>query len=158
MEDPISHKKLLLNGICATTKEILGWYINGKDPTQSIIASKANTIIAAITTAQHARRLPVRNLETLHGLLQWLSDAIPTGKPLLGELRSYLHHCPLHPERYVPVPPHIKVLYTDWIKLVKFIMDQACQIHLLTPHSRLRTSPNSPQQPRFLRCLGHVGR
>jgi hypothetical protein len=133
MEDPISHKKLLLDGIWATAKEILGWYINGKDRTLSISLSKANTIIDALTTAQHARRLPVRHLETLHGRLQWLSDAIPTGKPLLGELSSYLHRCPLQPGRYVPVPPHIKVLCTDWIKLVKLICSRPTHVRELVP-------------------------
>jgi hypothetical protein len=137
MEDPISHKKLLIDGIWATTKEILGWYINGKDRTISITTSKATTLLTALTTVHHARRIQVRTLETLHGKLQWLSDAIPTGKPLLGELSSYLHRCPLQPWKFVPVPPHIRVFCTDWIKLVKLLTQRPTHVRELVP-----TKPN----------------
>ena len=137
MEDPISYKKLLLDGIWATTKEVLGWYLNGHDRTISITEDKANKITANLLEVKEARRIKLKTIETLHGRLQWLSDAIPTGKPLLGELSSFLHSCPMSPWAWVRVPDHIKVLCVDWLKLVKLITARPTHVKELVP-----TKPN----------------
>jgi len=137
MEDPISHKKLLLDGIWSTTKEILGWLFNGQERTLSITEEKADKITANLLEIKKARRIKLKTIETLHGRLQWLSDAIPTGKPLLGELSSFLHSCPLSPWAYVNVPQHIKVLCEDWLKLVKLIRARPTHVNELVP-----TKPN----------------
>eukprot|EP00529_Nitzschia_sp_RCC80_P036541 CAMPEP_0113446710 /NCGR_PEP_ID=MMETSP0014_2-20120614/3854_1 /TAXON_ID=2857 /ORGANISM="Nitzschia sp." /LENGTH=197 /DNA_ID=CAMNT_0000337825 /DNA_START=47 /DNA_END=637 /DNA_ORIENTATION=+ /assembly_acc=CAM_ASM_000159 len=133
MEDPISHKKLLLDGIWATTKEILGWLFNGKTRTLSITTDKATKIIANLTAVHQANRIKLKTIETLHGRLQWLSDAIPTGKPLLGELSTFLHSCPLNPWTWVTVPAHIKVLCVDWKKLVKLLQCRPTHVKELVP-------------------------
>ena len=137
MEDPISHKKLLLDGIWSTTKEILGWFFNGSTRTISITDSKATKLITNLTTISTTNRIKLKKLETLHGQLQWLSDAIPTGKPLLGELSNFLHSCPTQTWKWVPVPKHIKVLCVDWIKLVKLLKARPTHVKELVP-----TKPN----------------
>jgi hypothetical protein len=137
MEDPISYKKLLLDGIWATTKEVLGWYFNGHTRTISITDDKANKLQANLLEVSQARRIKLKTIETLHGRLQWLSDAIPTGKPLLGELSNFLHSCPMSPWAWVSVPDHIKVLCVDWLKLVKLITARPTHVKELVP-----TKPN----------------
>ena len=137
MEDPISHKKLLLDGIWSTTKEILGWHFNGHNRTISITDDKASKLTATLNEVQQADRIKLKTIETLHGRLQWLSDAIPTGKPLLGELSTFLHSCPLSPWARVRVPTHIKVFCADWKKLVRLIQARPTSVKELVP-----TKPN----------------
>ena len=115
----------------------MGWHFNGHTRTISITDDKASKLLASLTEVHQANRIKLKILETLHGRLQWLSDAIPTGKPLLGELSTFLHSCPLSPWTWVKVPPHIKVFCTDWKKLVKLIQARPTSVKELVP-----TKPN----------------
>jgi hypothetical protein len=107
LEHPISVKKLKEEGRWSTTKEVLGWLIDGQHKTISLTQEKFNKIQLVLAEAINLPRFPAKKLETIKGKLNWLSDAVITGKPLLGDLDNYFYYQKKHSARWNTLPPHI---------------------------------------------------
>ncbi|KAG7346624.1 hypothetical protein IV203_005693 [Nitzschia inconspicua] len=133
MEDPISIKKLASEGTWSTTKEVLGWLLNGQQRTVSITDQKFQKITSQISTLRRRRRVPMKDLVKLQGKLNWLSNAIVTGKPLLGELDMFLHQH--RHQTWVTLPSNILTLLQDWHLLIQQLHARPISVHELLPTS-----------------------
>ncbi|KAG7360527.1 hypothetical protein IV203_035626 [Nitzschia inconspicua] len=134
MEDPISIKKLASEGTWSTTKEVLGWLLNGQQRTFSITDQKFQKVTSQISTLRRRRRVPIKDLVKLQGKLKWLSNAIVTGKPLLGELDMFLHQH--QHQTWVTLPSNILILLQDWHLLIQQLHARPISFHELLPTSK----------------------
>ncbi|KAG7352982.1 hypothetical protein IV203_009030 [Nitzschia inconspicua] len=134
MEDPISIKKLASEGTWSTTKEVLGWLLNGQERTVSITYQKFQKVTSQISTLRRRRRVPMKDLVKLQGKLNWLSNAIVTGKPLLGELDMFLHQH--RHQNWVTLPSDILILLQDWQLLIQQLHARPISVHELLPNSK----------------------
>ena len=80
-EDPISQKKLQEGeGTWSTTKELLGWIIDGENYTVHLDQSRCKAITTLITQVAHQKKCPLQKFQKVAGKLQHASFAIPGGK------------------------------------------------------------------------------
>ncbi|KAG7339093.1 hypothetical protein IV203_025823 [Nitzschia inconspicua] len=70
MEDPISIKKLASEGTWSTTKEVLGWLLNGQQRTVSITNQKFQKVTSQISTLSQRGRVLMKDLVKLQGKLK----------------------------------------------------------------------------------------
>ncbi|MCA1807601.1 MAG: hypothetical protein LC687_07120, partial [Actinobacteria bacterium] len=87
-EDPISHKKLVLEGegIWDTVKEILGWIFDGTSRTMQLPAKKVLFLRETIKTALRSGNIETKKFESLIGKCQHACLGIPGGRSLLPPL------------------------------------------------------------------------
>jgi len=87
-EDPISHKKLVLDGegIWDTTKEILGWMFDGLHRTMQLPAKKVLAIRETIKNSLRNHHIEFKAFESLIGKCQHACLGIPGGTALLAPL------------------------------------------------------------------------
>ena len=96
MGGPIAMKKLKAEGVWEMRKEILGWFIDGVKRTIQLPEDKATKILDTLKELRRSRWIGFKDLEKLHGKLQFTAIALPVGKPLLGELDAILTHAKRH--------------------------------------------------------------
>jgi hypothetical protein len=133
LDHPISIKKLQEEGRWSTQKEILGWLIDGQHKTITITDTKCNKIYSDLTKSINQPRLPIKKFESIKGKLNWLSDAVVTGKPLLGDLDNYFHHQQKHTSRWTTLPPHIIQSLRDWRTILHRLKSRPTSVHELIP-------------------------
>ncbi|KAG7365484.1 hypothetical protein IV203_038688 [Nitzschia inconspicua] len=76
----------------------------------------------------------MKDLIKLQGKLNWLSNAIITGKPLLGELDMFLHQH--RHQTWVTLPSNILILLQDWQLLIQQFHARPISVHELLPTSK----------------------
>jgi hypothetical protein len=133
MEDPISISKLTSEGPWSTTKEVLGWVLNGQHRTVSITQAKGDSLTAQLNSMLHHKRVNLKQLVKLQGKLNWLSNALVTGKPLLGEMDMFLQQQHYTNHRWITLPPHILTLLTEWKILIKHLHARPISVYELRP-------------------------
>lgn len=133
LEHPISLKKLLDDGAWATTKEILGWTLNGYARTISISPDKFNKLNDQLDDIIRHPRTRAKTLEKLKGKLNWLSDAIVTGKPLLGDIDEYYYRQMPQNKVWITLPPKILSILYDWKVLINTLFRRPTSVYELIP-------------------------
>jgi hypothetical protein len=133
LEHPISLSKLSEDGAWATTKEILGWTLNGESRTISISSNKFEKITQQLDALIQVPRTRSKTLEKLKGKLNWLSDAIVTGKPLLGDLDEYYYRRMPQNKVWITMPPEIISTLRDWKILVTTLFRRPTSVYELIP-------------------------
>ncbi|KAG7336945.1 hypothetical protein IV203_036438 [Nitzschia inconspicua] len=76
----------------------------------------------------------MKDLVKLQGKLNWLANAIVTGKPLLGELDMFLHQH--RHQTWVTLPSNILILLQDWQLLIQQLHARPISVHELLPTSK----------------------
>jgi hypothetical protein len=99
MAHPVLEKKLFEDGIWDTHKEILGWLFDGMAGTVKLLHHKCTELLLELKTIRRLPQLEVKRFQKLHGRLQFVTIAIPCGKPILGQLNWYMSSASKHPGR-----------------------------------------------------------
>jgi hypothetical protein len=143
LEEPVSIKKLLDEGAWATTKEILGWKLNGIDRTISISKEKYDKLIKRLDTVLGLKRARFKDIDELKGKLQWTSAALITCKPLLGDLDYFVYRLPKR--RFIDLPPALTQIFRDWKLLLHQLYKRPISVHELvsTPPAYCGTCDSS---------------
>jgi hypothetical protein len=106
-EDPISHKKLVLEGegIWDTRKEILGWIFDGLHRTMVLPPQKIDNLRDTIQTTLRKRHIEVKAFESFIGKCQHACLGIPGGTALLPPLYQALHSALRSNKKVVQIHP-----------------------------------------------------
>ena len=130
---PISIKKLIEEGAWSTEKELLGWVFNGVERTISITDEKYTKLLTQLNALINQPRVQLKHFEKLKGKLNWLSDAIVTGKPLLGDLDDFFHRQIDSTKRWTTLPTHIIQSLKDWRTLIQHLHKRPTSVFELVP-------------------------
>jgi hypothetical protein len=83
-KDPISMKKLEKGGATMeTSKEVLGFLVNGINRTMQLPAKKATVIIDELSKLLKKKSIPFKRMERIVGKLIHAATILPTSKALL---------------------------------------------------------------------------
>ncbi|MEM7495226.1 MAG: hypothetical protein AAF471_03635 [Myxococcota bacterium] len=128
-EDPVSQKKLATEGVWHTTKEVLGWDMDGANRTIALPQPKIDKLL---TTLKHLRRAPSvrrKDLESLRGKLQHAAFGCPEGRAFLIAFHVTLASSPT--KRTLPVTPYLKEAATDWMALLRAMQNRSIPVEQL---------------------------
>ncbi len=127
-EDPISQKKLKQGeGLWHTTKEILGWIIDGAIYTVKLDESKCHKMTKMIKKFTKWKSVPLIKFQQLAGKLQHASFGIPGGKGLFSPIYRAMKQNP----DYIPMTPELKQTLSEWRSLVQHLSLSATPVKLL---------------------------
>ena len=130
-EDPISQRKLHLGeATWSTTKELLGWLINGVDYTIQLDPERCKKIVMQIKKVAHLRACPLLQFQKVAGKLQHASFGIPGGKGLFSPIYRAMQHSP----PFVTISPHIKQTLLDWRTIIHHLAASPTPVRLLVPN------------------------
>jgi hypothetical protein len=94
-KDPISEKKLLKGDAqWDTTKEVLGYELNGKDRTIQLPAQKTETLAKELRKVLRKQRVPLKRFRSLIGRLQHAARILPAAKLFFTPLNESLRGLP----------------------------------------------------------------
>ena len=114
--DPISEKKLNQgDGTWATTKEILGWIINGEDNTIQLPTKKSQEICTLIKQMITQKRSSLNKYQKLAGKLQHASYGLPGGKGLFSPIQQAMAKNP----SFINITKDLITVLTDWKRIIK---------------------------------------
>ena len=129
-EDPISQKKLEAgDGTWATTKELLGWLVDGVNYTVHLSPDRCAKITKLITRIAHKPRCPLQKFQQVAGKLQHASFAIPGGKGLFSPIYRALQGTP----PVITITPLLKSALLDWRTIIHQFAASPSPIRLLIP-------------------------
>ena len=127
-EDPISQKKLKQGeGTWATTKEILGWLVDGANFTITLLPEKCAKISKLIKKITKMKACPLQKFQELAGKLQHASFAIPGGRGLF----SPIYRAMKNPAKFVKITPLLRQTLQDWRTLVQHLARHPTPVKLL---------------------------
>ena len=127
-QDPISQKKLQQGeGKWATTKEILGWLVNGANFTLQLMPEKCAKISKLIKKVCKQSHCPLQKFQELAGKLQHASFGIPGGKGLFSPIHAAMRTT----TKTVTLTPLIKTTLQDWRTLVNHLGKNPTPVQLL---------------------------
>ena len=90
MGPPISPKKLEEEGPWEARKEILGWLLDGIARTIQLPPEKCKKLITELRRMEAKKTVLTKDLESIHGKLQFASVGMPMGKSILGPVDRIL--------------------------------------------------------------------
>jgi hypothetical protein len=94
-KDPILEKKLLKGDAqWDTTKEVLGYKLNGKDRTIQLPAQNAETLTKELRKVLRKQRVPLKRFRSLIGRLQHATRILPAAKSFFTPLNESLRGLP----------------------------------------------------------------
>ena len=129
-EDPISQKKMMQgDGTWCTTKEILGWIVDGAAFTIQLPPSKCEKITKLIKKVKKMKACSLQTYQEVAGKLQHASFAIPGGKDLLSPVHAALHGNP----PFITITPILKQALHDWRAVVQYLAKHPTPVSLLVP-------------------------
>ena len=129
-EDPISQKKLEAgDGTWATTKELLGWIVDGVNYTVHLSPCRCKKITTLITRIAHRPRCPLQKFQQVAGKLQHASFAIPGGKGLFSPIYRALKGTP----PVITITPLLKSALLDWRTIIHQFASSPSPVRLLIP-------------------------
>ena len=129
-EDPISQKKLHEGeGTWDTTKELLGWIIDGANYTIHLEQSRCKAIASLITRVAYQKKCPLQKFQKVAGKLQHASFAIPGGKGLFSPIYRALRGTP----PYITITPLLKSALLDWRTIIHQFSTTPSSVRLLIP-------------------------
>ena len=129
-EDPISQKKMHQGeSTWETTKELLGWIMDGVEFTIQLAPTRCKRIVTLITKVAHMKRCPLQKFQTLAGKLQHASFAIPGGKGLFSPIYHALKGTP----PFITISPILKAALLDWRTIIHQFSRMPTSVRLLVP-------------------------
>ena len=139
-EDPISQKKLNQGeGLWETTKEILGWIVDGARYTIKLDDAKCTRMVKQIKSITRRKRsVSLLEFQQLAGRLQHASFGIPGGKGLFSPIYSAMKTS----KDCVTVDSDLKQTLFDWRALVQNLAAAPTPVQLLVsdyPHYLITT-------------------
>jgi hypothetical protein len=118
-EDPISQKKMAQGeGDWSTTKEILGWTVNGETFTIKLPDKKCIEIIKMIKKMLHRKNSSLKKYQKLAGKLQHASFGIPGGSGLFSPIQVAMRGDP----PVITLSTTLKQILADWRYIIHFMM------------------------------------
>lgn len=127
-EDPISQKKLQQgDGSWTSTKEILGWLIDGANFTLQLLPEKCTIIAKLIKKLCKQQHCSLLKFQELAGKLQHASFGIPGGKGLF----SPIHRALRTKTQSVTLTPYLKATLKDWRTLVQHMGTNPTPVQVL---------------------------
>ena len=114
--DPIAESKLRKgDGTWASTKEILGWEVDGAEGTIRLPEKKCVDICALLRKLLKRSRVQLNAFQKLAGKLQHASFGLPSGKSLFTPIDMALAGDP----KYIVITPVLRQCLQDWRFFVK---------------------------------------
>ena len=127
-QDPISQKKLAQGeGTWTTTKEILGWLVDGAKFTIQLTPDKCKKISKQIKRICSFKRCPLRMFQEIAGKLQHASYGIPGGKGMF----SPLYRAMKGSNTAIPMTDALRQTLRDWRTLVQQLGVNPTPVQLL---------------------------
>ena len=127
-EDLISQKKLNQGeGTWSSTKEILGWLVDGADFTISLLPDKCTKISKLIKKVSKMKACPLQKFQELAGKLQHASFAIPGGRGLFSPIYQAMQK----PSKFIKITPLLQQTLQDWRTLVQHLAQHPTPVQLL---------------------------
>jgi hypothetical protein len=124
-EDPISQKKLANGeGALCTTKEILGWEVDGEAFTIKLPTKKSDTICTTIRSILKQQKISLNKFQQIAGKLQHASFGMTGGKGLFSPLQRALIGNP----PFVHLTPALKQTLSYWRNIVRQIAKQPTSV------------------------------
>ena len=127
-QDPVSQKKLAQGeGSWETTKEILGWLVDGANFTIQLMPDKVDKICKLIKRVCKAKTVPLQRYQELAGKLQHASFGVPGGKGLF----SPVHRAMKTTAKHIPITPELIQTLKDWRTLIQLMTSNPTPVQLL---------------------------
>ncbi len=129
--DPISEKKLeKLEGLWASIKEILGWFIDGANYTITLPPEKTARILATLKSIKKKKFIPLKEFQKLAGTLHHASMGIPGGRGLFTVIWMALK---TERNRHIRLTPDLKRVFNDFRWLFLQVVDKPINVAQLVP-------------------------
>ena len=126
--DPISEGKLEKGeGTWDTTKEVLGWDIDGKAGTIQLPGKKCSKLRALLKTIMRKHRVSLNKFQQLAGKLQHASYGLPGGKGLFSAIQMAMVGNP----DFITMTTDLKQILSDWQYIISFMEKHPTSIHQL---------------------------
>lgn len=127
-QDPVSQKKLEQGeGSWATTKEILGWLVDGANFTIQLMPDKVKAISKTIKKVIKSKQVTLLVYQQLAGKLQHASFAIPGGNGLFSPVHKALKTT----NKFITITPELVQILTDWRTLIQDLGKNPTSVLLL---------------------------
>jgi hypothetical protein len=127
-QDPISQKKMDQgDGTWSTTKEILGWLVDGANFTIQLMPDKCEKIARLIKKVCKTKFCAVVKFQEIAGKLQHASFGIPGGKGLF----SPIHRALKNPVKPICITAALRSALLDWRTLVQHLGKNPTPVQLL---------------------------
>jgi len=121
------------DGHWTTTKEILGWTIDGVSRSISLPMEKYDRLTSELSNFSKRRFIQVKALQKLQGRLIHASFGIPNGKGLLSPLIALMTKHADHPHRLIKVTKNLRQVFIDWISLLNQVKSRPTLCRDLVP-------------------------
>ena len=129
-EDPISNKKLKQDeGRWVTTKETLGWIVDGINFTIQLSPEKCKKVVKLIRQVSRLKYCPLEKFQKLAGKLQNASFGIPGGRGLFSQIHMAMKGVPANVKLTAPL---LQTL-ADWRTFVQILAKSPTSVRLLVP-------------------------
>ena len=135
MQPPISYKKLQEEGVWATTNEILGWQFDGTHRTIQLPPHKADLLLKMIKDIRRKKQLPFKDFQKLHGKLQFLTVALPLGKPFMGPLDTVIATAAAQNRTYIRITDTLRQHLHEWSSLTRLLKSRPTHVCELIEHN-----------------------
>ena len=126
--EPISEKKLEEGeGTWTTTKEILGWLVDGTMFTVQLPPGKCQKIIKLCRKVANMKACKLQIFQELAGKLQHASFGVPGGKGLFSPIYRALQGS----KPYIPITRQLREAILDWRPLIRDLAKNPTPVKLL---------------------------
>lgn len=128
MGPPISPKKLEEKGPWEARKEILGWILDGIARTIQLPAEKCKKLIHQLRKVEKKETIATKELESIHGKLQFASIGIPMGKSILGLVDTIVAGANRHNKSKIKVTEVLKDYCRNWRALLYLMQSRPSHV------------------------------
>ena len=126
--EPISEKKLEEGeGTWKTTKEILGWLVDGTMFTVQLPPDKCQKIVKLCRKVANMKACKLQVFQELAGKLQHASFGVPGGKGLFSPIYRALQGS----KPYIPITRQLREAILDWRPLIRDLANNPTPVKLL---------------------------
>ena len=127
-EDPIAQKKLRAGeGHWASTKEVLGWMIDGEFYTITLPTAKLEKLVHDIRNMEQRKAIPFKQFQKIAGRLQHAALGLVGGTTLMSPIWQAMQGEPA----YINVKEATKTALKDWRWMIKNLLKNPTDISLL---------------------------
>ncbi|KAL7546950.1 hypothetical protein ACHAWF_011171 [Thalassiosira exigua] len=131
---PVSEKKVKRGEAdWLTSKELLGWLVDGDRRTVVLPPDKAEAYTAELRRLLQKKSIPVRRFRKIVGKLRFAALCLPSGRGLMTPLNNALRGDP----RVIPSGKKSEVHESlgDWLQLIKSLAKRETSVHELVASS-----------------------
>jgi len=142
-QDPVSQKKLDQGeGSWETTKEILGWLVDGAHFTVQLMPDKVDKICKLIKQVCKAKTVPKLRYQELASKIQHPSFGVPGGKGLF----SPVHRTLKTPKDFIVMTSELRQTLQDWRTLIRHMTTPANWLENKVPSTKQRENTFFPSE------------